>query len=49
MLKESRDTEVELSPGNSEPMVKEIVQSFRKPYLCPTSDYARYEFRVDGI
>ena len=35
MLKESRDTEVELNAVNSEPMVKEIIQSFSKPFFVP--------------
>ncbi len=35
MLKESRDTEVELNAVNKEPMVKEIIQSFSKPFFIP--------------
>ena len=35
MLKESRDTEVEASTKKSEPMIKEIGQSFSKPYFIP--------------
>ena len=35
MLKESRDTEVELNAVNKEPMVKEIIQSFSKPFFVP--------------
>ena len=35
LLKESRDTEVELNAVNSEPMVKEIIQSFSKPFFVP--------------
>ena len=35
MLKESRDVEVDLSAVNSEPMVKEIIQSVSKPFFVP--------------
>ena len=35
MLKESRGTEVEESAKISEPMIKEIRQSFNKPYFIP--------------
>ncbi|WP_172370981.1 MFS transporter [Sporosarcina jiandibaonis] len=35
MLKESRDEEVELNAMNSDPMVKEIIQSFSKPFIVP--------------
>jgi DHA1 family multidrug resistance protein-like MFS transporter len=35
LLKESRDTEVELNAVKSEPMVKEIIQSYSKPFFIP--------------
>ncbi|MBO0601888.1 MFS transporter [Sporosarcina sp. E16_3] len=35
MLEESMDTKVEVSNEKPEPMVKEIAQSFKKPYFIP--------------
>ncbi|KAA0965053.1 MFS transporter [Sporosarcina sp. ANT_H38] len=35
MLEESMDTKIEVSNEKSEPMVKEIAQSFSKPYFIP--------------
>ena len=35
MLKESMDTKIEVTNEKPEPMVKEIVQSFNKPYFIP--------------
>ncbi len=35
MLKESLDTKIEVSDVKPDPMVKEIVQSFKKPYFIP--------------
>ena len=49
MLKESMDTKAEVPDVKPEPMVKEIAQSFSKPYFIPFSHHTCHEFWINGV